>query len=346
MEKNYYDLLGVDKNASIEVVKKAYKKFAKTYHPDKQVGKTDEEKKIAEEEFKKINEAYSVLTEPEKRKLYDQFGADLGKSQGYGQRGGFDDIDLSEMMENMRRAHGFGSSNPIEKANISVNINIYIEEAYKKEPQTKTFKYNRKAICDACGGIGGARVEVCQTCQGTGFQTFRQGFTIVQQTCPSCFGNKRKVINPCSSCNSTGSKIVNEKIDVEIPIGAAFKPIVLNGKGHEILLNGNKHVGDLIIQVHLLPHNIFKVDNNGNLHIELKANIFDCIVGEQIKFKCVDGVERQFSLKQGTRDGEQFRLSLGLPLPNGERTNLYAHISHVFPDKLSNEQIKTIKKLK
>lgn len=340
MEKNYYELLGVDKNASLDKIKSAFKKLAKTHHPDKQTGKTDNEKKVAEEEFKKINEAYSVLTDTEKRKLYDQYGADLGKSHGYGQRGDFDPFDV------MRRAHGFGGFDPRENANISVNINLTIEDVYKKETQSKTFKYNRKTTCDICHGVGGEKVEICQTCQGSGYQTYRQGFAIVQQTCQTCGGAGKKITNPCHTCNATGYKVVNEKIDVEIPIGSPFQAIILNGKGHEITLNGNKHVGDLRIQVNLLPHDKFKVDNNGNIHIELKVNIFDCIVGEQVKFKGVDGVDRQFSLKQGTREGEQFRLPLGLPLPNGERTNLLIHVSHVFPNKLSDEQVKIIKKLK
>lgn len=343
MEKNYYELLGIEKNASLDKIKSGFKKMAKTHHPDKQIGKTEAEKKTSEEEFKKINEAYSVLTDPEKRKLYDQFGPDLGKSQGYGQQGDFDPFDV---MERMRRAHGFGGFNPRENANISVNINLTIEEAYKKEIQTKTFKYNRKTICDVCQGVGGENVEICPTCQGSGYQTFRQGFAIVQQTCRSCSGAGKKVTNPCKACSSNGYKVINEKIDIEIPIGSPFQPIILNGKGHEITLNGSKHIGDLIIQVNLTPNNNFKVDNNGNIHMELKVNIFDCIVGEQVKFKGVDGVERQFSLKQGTREGEQFRLPLGLPLPNGERTNLLIHVSHVFPDKLSSEQVRNIKKLK
>jgi len=350
MEKNYYDLLGVDKNASVEDIKKAFKKYAKKFHPDKQIGKTDEEKKISEEEFKKINEAYSVLTDPEKRKLYDQFGPDLGKSQGYGQRG--DNIDdLHEFLRRQQEAFfGVGrQQDPRQQANINVSISMPLEDIYSDKPIKKTFKYNRKVICSHCSGSGighGGKKITCSTCRGQGVVSQQVGQnTFMQITCPSCLGEKHIIDIPCPHCKS--GLILNQvKIDVEIPIGAAFQPIALNGKGHEILLNGNKHVGDLIIQVHLLPHNIFKVDNNGNLHIELKANIFDCIVGEQIKFKCVDGVERQFSLKQGTRDGEQFRLSLGLPLPNGERTNLYIHISHVFPDKLNNEQIKTIKKLK
>lgn len=346
MDRNFYELLGVNKNSTTDSIKSAYKKMAKKHHPDKQIGKTEEEKKASEEEFKKINEAYSVLSDPEKRKLYDQFGSDLGKTQGYNQRGGYDDFDPFDVMERMRRAHGFGATDPREKANISVNINLTIEEAYKKETQTKTFKYNRKIVCDTCNGIGGKNIHVCQTCNGSGFQTFRQGFSVIQQTCQSCGGIGKKIDNPCQSCNATGYKIINEKVDVEIPIGSPFQPIILNGKGHQINLNGNKHIGDLIIQVNLLSHEKFKVDNNGNLHMELKANIFDCIVGEQVKFKCVDGVERQFSLKQGTRDGEQFRLVLGLPLPNGERTNLYIHVTHVFPDKLSDEQVKLIKKLK
>ena len=349
-KRDYYEILGINKNASEKEIKKAYKKKAVVFHPDKQHGKTDEEKQKSEELFKEINEANDVLSDPEKRKLYDQFGHDLGKKQGYG-RGGFGDVDPHDIFERMARQHfggGMGGfqHDPRESANIQVNYSITLEEAISNKSIKKTFKYNRKTVCDSCNGEGGSGRKQCPHCQGTGYQTFINGNMVFKQNCSICDSKGYTLQNICKKCNGSGNNIKNEQIDIEIPVGAVFQPIQLQGKGNEMLFNGSKYTGHLIIQVTLKPHQEFQIDNQGNLHKELEVSIIDCIIGNKVKFKHLDGNEKQFTLKQGTKEGEQMRMTIGLPTPNGGITDLYLHIKHKFPTKLTDEQIKVLKTIK
>ena len=142
VDKKYYDILGVNENATQDDIKKAFKSKSKKLHPDRNQGDPN-----ATQKFQELNTANQVLSDPEKRKLYDQFGPDLGKNLGRNQQGDFDPFDV---MERMRRAYGFGGVDPRENANISVSINMAFEDVYKKETSTKTFKYNRKIKCDTC----------------------------------------------------------------------------------------------------------------------------------------------------------------------------------------------------
>jgi len=349
VDKKYYDILGVTENATQEEIKKKFKKLAVKLHPDK-----NQDDPNATQKFQELNTAYQVLSDPEKRSLYDRFGEDLGKNHGYDQQGGgFDDMDLHDVINRMRNAHGFGGGfqqDPRERANLRINFSMSLEDLYSDKPIHKTFKYNRQTICNHCSGTGigaGGKKIVCSTCHGQGIVSQQMAPGMFMQTvCPSCGGEKYAIDKPCTHC-ANGLTSNKEQIEVEIPVGSIFQPIQIHNKGNEMLFNGSKHIGDLIINIKPLTHQEYQIDNQGNLHKIIETNIFDCIIGENIKFKHLDGSEKQFKLKVGTKDTEQFRLgSIGLPTPNGDRTNLYVHISHKFPTKLTEDQIKMLKSIK
>ena len=346
VDKKYYDTLGVKENATPEEIKSHFKKQSKRLHPDK-----NQEDPNATQKFQELNTAYQVLSDPEKRSLYDRFGEDLGKNQGFGQQGGgFDDIDLNDVINRMRQAHGFGGGfqqDPREQANINVNIKIDLIDSINEKGISKKFKYNKKTICSDCGGKKGESSETCQECGGSGMQTFRHGFTLIQRTCQHCGGQGVTIKNPCKKCNATGLKAEQEQIDVHIPAGALFTGVTIPGKGDEMLINGSKHVGDLYIQIQPNTHPEYQMDQQGNLHKELEVSVIDCIVGEQVKFKYLDNSEKLFKLKQGSKEGEVYRLNnIGITTPNGDRTNLHIHLKQKYPTKLTDEQIKSLKSIK
>lgn len=342
--RDYYEVLGVNKTATQKEISKAYKKLAITHHPDKQHGKSEDVKKVSEDKFKEINEANDVLSDPEKRKLYDQFGHDMGRNNGFG------NVDPNDLFERMTREHFGGmhgfKRDPRENANIHVNFSITLEEVISKTPISKKFRYNRLHVCVSCQGKGGSDIVTCNHCGGTGMQTFQRGNMLFQQTCQHCRGVGSVINNICGTCNGSGNTVKNEQIDIDIPVGSIFNQVRLNDKGNEIIVNGNKYVGILTIQIIPKPHQEYEIDNQGNLHKTIEVSVIDCIVGDKVKFKYLDGSDKQFNLKQGTREGENFRLNLGVPTPNGNITDLYIHIKHKFPDKLTEEQIKTLKTIK
>ena len=354
--KNYYELLGLteedkklDKEKFQKKLKSQYRKKSKEFHPDSQHSKSEEDKKISEEKFKKINEANTILSE--KRELYDKFGEDLGKNQGFGdQGGGFNDIDLNDVINRMRQAHGFGGGfqqNPREQVNINVNIKIDLIDAINEKGVNKKFKYNKKVVCNSCHGIGGDGKIQCSNCQGSGMETTIRGNMVFQTNCRHCNSKGYIIKNPCLVCNATGLKTEQEQIDVHIPAGALFTGVTIPGKGNEMLINGSKHTGDLFIQVQANNHPEYQMDQQGNLHKELEVSVIDCIVGEQVKFKYLDNSEKIFKLKQGSKEGEVYRLNnIGITTPNGGRTNLHIHLKQKYPTKLTDDQIKTLKTIK
>lgn len=365
--KNYYDIFDLteeDKKLSKDKfdskLKKAFRSSSKKFHPDIQHNKSEEEKLKAEENFKIINEAYSVLGDENKRQLYDRFGKDLGKSQGHGQQhhGGFQEDDLQDLI-NQHFNGGFGGrgrqQDPRTQAHLRVTVDISLEDAYSDKTKKKTFKYNRNFVCDSCGGLkfdknNGGRIEVCPSCNGQRVVNQQVGPGMFMQTpCGRCSSTGTIIINGCKTCNSSGLQSKNETIDIDINPASVFNNIQVPNKGNEILVNGNKFVGDLIIQVKPLPHKDFQLDQQGNLHKVIEISVLDCILGKtnQTKFKHIDGSEKQFKLNYGTKEGETFRLGgLGIPTPSGQRTDLHLHISQKYPSDLSDKEIDILTDLK
>lgn len=358
--KDLYSILGLQHGASIDEVKKAFKKLAIQYHPDKQQGKSDAEKKAAEDKFKEINEAYSVLSDPDKKQEYDNFGTIGGNMGGMG--GGFSDI--GDFIRNM---HSHGGFNPfggfgggfdeqpiVNGDNVKIKLNCTIEDIYNKA--TKTIKYTRKVKCTTCNGTGSKSGEktVCPHCQGTGMYTETKRispFQVVQNTttCPYCHGTGKIIKDPCRQCNGTGLEETKETIDIPIPIEARTGAIMsIPGMGH-MAPNNMGQPGDMLVQFNVMPHSVYQIaDNNVDLICKVKVNVFDCITGCEIQVNCINGNKKSLKIPAGTKHKQEFVISgQGMPMGNGRYGNLVVSIDQAMPtSKLGKDDVKKLDELK
>lgn len=343
-KKDYYEILNVNKNATESEIKKQYKKLAKEYHPDKQ---RDESKiKDCEEKLKEINEAYSVLSDKNKRNLYDQFGHDFDKvGQNYNANQNHDD-----MYDFIRRTHEqfFGNNQP--QNIIRINASLTLNEMYYGA--NKKFKYTVDRVCSHCLGLrydkeNNGHIDKCSSCNGTGIKYIRHGNALFGQTCNICNGTGEKIINPCNKCNGTGLEKIEKTIDVEFPKGI-FNGGYLSfiGMGNEVIINNKNVIGDLIVVVNEIKHDTFTRDGD-NLHMTLKVPIIDSILGGDVTINTINDKKHKFKLKVGTEAGEIYRLSnLGMPIIDTDNYgHLYVHIKHIMPTKLSENEIMLLNEL-
>jgi molecular chaperone DnaJ len=340
--KDYYSILGLNKNASDSDIKKAYRKLAAKYHPDKFATKTEEEKKEAEEKFKKINEANAVLSDPEKKKNYDQFGDPNGPTMN----GGFDpfsDMDPFGM-------GGFGFGNRFRQKpqvdrgeDIQIVVKITLEEVLKGV--NKTITYNKKTACTHCKGTGNVsgKLDTCTHCNGTGRirEIKQEGYmTMVNETvCHHCHGTGRISNGPkCSACNGKGYE--NQKVEKTISIpkgvetGMATKQ---HGEGSESLRGGIN--GDLIIIFEVIEHSVFK-RNGGDLIMDLELNLDEAWCGCKKEITCLDGSKINVTIPELTEHGKILRVpNKGLTtLQNYNNGSLYLQILYKTPKKLNKKQ--------
>jgi len=349
VDKKYYDILGVKENATQEEIKKNYRKKAKSHHPDKQSGKSEEEIKKANEEFQTIGQAYEVLSDPNKRELYNQYGEDLGKNRQ--QSGGFNDVDLGDLINKMRGGFGGGfQQDPREQGNLRITVPVTLLECF--DGTKKKFKYKRQIICDSCNGTKhetGGSVNICQACGGSGMSSFQQGRMIFQQTCQACSGQGFTIIKPCKKCNASGVISKDEVIEIDLPVGVQNgMNIQINNSGNEFLLNGKKNVGDLIVQIRELQDEKYQRQNN-DLHVALNVKILDAIVGSETIIECIDGKKQKFKLSIGTKQDQVYRLSgLGMKLYGNpfSRGSLFVHVNLILPKELNEKELELITNLK
>lgn len=294
--KDLYEILGLSHNASDNDIKKSYRKLALKYHPDRQGSKSDKEKKEAEEKFKEISFAYSILSDPEKKQRYDQYGItddqQIGGSSGFdpseifkhfmGRFGGmFDDNDDNDPFGSFfRRGRTRQPQGPQEGQSIRMQIPVNIDEICNGVD--RDIEYNIKAKCNNCNGKGGDGIETCSYCHGTGMitETQRNGFTIIQNShpCPYCNGTGKTIKHKCPKCNGTG--MVNKTVTVHIKENPGFEngsQILLRGKGYESK-NGGPN-GDLLIDL-IYQYDTSKYSIQGNKIYEiLELPYYDCILG-------------------------------------------------------------------
>ena len=306
-KRDFYDILGVNRDATDEEIKKAYRKLAMKYHPDR-----NPDNAKAEEHFKEAKEAYEILSDAQKRSAYDQFGhAGVDPQAGMGGfgggTGGFSDAFGGIFDEIFGAAgRGGGRSNVYRGADLRYNLEITLEQA-AFGTETK-IRIPTMEACDVCKGTGakaGTQPKTCPTCQGSGQVRLQQGFFSIQQTCPKCHGTGRFIADPCGACQGAGRVKQHKTLAVKIPAGVdEGDRIRLSGEG-EHGVNGGPS-GDLYVQIHLKPHTVFQREQN-DLHCEMPISFTTAALGGEIEIPTLDGVA-QIKIPAETQSGKIFRL--------------------------------------
>ena len=360
-KRDYYEVLGVSKDADDAALKKAYRVLAKKYHPDANPGD-----KQAEAAFKEINEAYSVLSDPKKRAQYDQFGhAAFDPRMGGGSGGGFYEgsaADFGDIFGDLFGGGGdiFGSffgggrgaqraaNAPMRGANVHATVRLSFEEAVFGCKKKITIDY--KEECETCKGSGakpGTSPETCPTCKGQGkiVKTSRTAFGTMQnvQVCPNCHGSGKIVKEKCTSCNGTGYKRVRKSFEVSIPAGIDNGLSVSMPQGGEPGVNGGER-GDLLVECIVSPHPIFKRQES-NIFSTVPISFATAALGGTIRINTVDG-EVEYTVKAGTQTDTRVRLAgKGVPsLRNPKvRGDHYVTLVVEVPTKLNEQQRAALK---
>ena len=354
---NYYEILEITEDERRlpeeefeKVLKKKYKAMALKYHPDKQVGKSDEERQKAEDTFKEVNEAYSVLSDKDKRREYDMFGS-VGSNGG-----GFNNMDdLQDFLNRMNM--GFGGFGQQQKAkvvgsDIRVRIDCTVEEIYKGS--SKKIRYTRLVPCKDCNGSGSAdgKSAQCHYCNGTGVETkvernaWMQSF--IQSPCSHCGGTGIHVSSPCKTCNGTGVISEDEIVEIQIPKDireGSFRTI--RGKGNYPQYNAGE-AGNLQILFHVKNDGVFAVfENTPHLISKTKIGVLDCITGCEKKIKCVDGTSETIKIPAGAKDGTRIVVKgKGMPAGNNTFGDMYIYVEQTMPTELNNDEKAKLNELK
>lgn len=349
-KRDYYEVLGLQKGADEASIKKAYRSLAKKYHPDMNPGDAE-----AEVKFKEVNEAYEVLSNPEKKAQYDQFGHaafdQSGAGAGYGGFGGFSDFgDLGDLFGSFfGGGFGGGSSQrrngPMRGEDVSARVVVEFEEAVFGVK--KDVSFNRIQKCSDCDGSGaqkGTTAETCTACGGSGQRRVTQrigGMTFQNTTtCDACRGKGKIIKSPCSNCRGTGYVKVTKKLSVNIPAGIDDgERIVLRGQGCDGRNGGP--AGDLIITVSVRRHSIFERDGY-NIFCEVPLTVSEAVLGAEIDVPTLDGEKSvKYTIPEGTQHGTRFVLKQkGVPFINNKdrRGDLYFTVNVEIPRGLSEKQ--------
>ncbi len=348
-KRDFYEVLGVPKNASDDEIKKSYRKLAMKFHPDRNQGDAS-----AEVKFKEAKEAYEMLSDAEKRAAYDQFGhagvdpnmrgpgAGAGGFGGFGES--FGDI-FGDIFGQTRRQQTAGGRQVFRGNDLSYAMEVTLEEAAAgKESEIRIPSFDE---CDTCHGTGakaGTSPKTCGTCQGQGVVQMRQGFFSVQQNCPHCRGTGKIITDPCTPCHGQGKIKRQKTLEIKIPAGIDDGMRIRSTGNGEPGTNGGPP-GDLYIEIHIKKHDVFQRDGD-DLHCAVPISFTTAAMGGEISVPTLSG-EAAIDLPEGTQTGKQFRLrGKGI---KGVRSSfpgdLYCHITVETPVKLTEHQRKLLKEL-
>ena len=359
-EQDFYKILGLERNASDQEIKAAYRNLAKKYHPDLYTNKSDAEKKEAEEKFKAINHAYSVLSDPQKKQIYDQYGSEDGPqfdpNSGFGGfSGGFGGFNMDDIFSSIFDNFGGGRSSsrrngPADGADIEVELEITFEEAaFGCE---KTIRIRREENCPDCNGTGaknGTALKQCATCGGSGYVSRIQktilGQMRTQGVCPDCKGKGKVVTENCKTCNGQGRVQQTREVKVVIPAGVDNgQHKVMRGEGHHGINGGRR--GDLLVYLKVKPHKIFK-RRNADIMVEIPISPVDAILGCTLTVPTLKG-ETTIKVPEGTQSGKILTVKgQGIKRLTGVGNgDLYVKLDVETPVSITREQKDLLNKLK
>ncbi len=350
-KRDYYDVLGVPKNANDDDIKKAYRKLAMKHHPDRNQG---DGAKASEERFKEAKEGYEMLSDPQKRAAYDQHGhAGVDPNSGMGRGGAegfggfaeaFGDI-FGDIFNGSGGRRGGAGHQVYRGSDLSYAMEITLEEAANgKDAQIRIPTWD---ACDTCKGSGakpGTSAKTCSTCNGAGQVHMRQGFFSIQQTCPHCKGGGKIIAEPCTACTGAGKIKRQKTLEVKIPGGIAEGMRIRSAGNGEPGTNGGPP-GDLYIEIRIKAHDIFERDGD-DLHVKVPVPLTTVALGGMVEVPTLGG-KAEIELPEGTQHGKTFRLrGKGIKgLRSSYPGDLYCHVAVETPVKLTEHQRKMFKEL-
>jgi len=341
-KRDYYEVLGVSREASADEIKKAYRKLARQYHPDA----NPDNKENSEEKFKEAAEAYEVLSDPEKRAGYDRFGHAGADGQGFGGFGGFGGGDFGGLGDIFDMFFGGGGGRsrrgPEKGSDLRVDMEIAFEEAaFGLE---KDIKVPRNEGCGTCGGTGaapGTKAQTCSACNGAGQIQYAQstpfGRIVQSRTCDRCRGAGKVIEKPCSTCHGAGQVRKTRSIHVKIPAGVdSGTRLRVAGEGESGLRGGPR--GDLYVYIYVRPHKFFRRDGN-DVVVEVPLSFAQAALGDEVEVATLDG-KIGFKIPEGTQTGAVFRLrGRGVPHLGGHgRGDQHVVVKVVTPTRLTEKQ--------
>ena len=346
-KRDYYEVLEVAREATEDDLKKAYRRLAMKYHPDRNQGDS-----AAEAKFKEVNEAYDVLKDGEKRAAYDRFGHGAfeqgggGPGGGFGGQGGFGAGGFEDIFEEMFGRFGGGGGGRRRReasgrgADLRTHVEITLEEAFAGAK--KTVRIPTSVQCEACNGSGAeggtANAQTCGTCNGAGKVRAQQGFFLIERTCPTCNGSGRIIKNPCKVCQGAGRTQRERTLAVSVPPGVEDGTrIRLAGEG-EAGMRGAP-AGDLYVDVGIKPHQLFQRDGS-NIFVRVPLRMTQAALGGSVDVPTVDGGRARVTIPAGTQAGDQFRLrGKGFSvLRSAVRGDMYVQVSVETPQNLTPKQ--------
>ncbi|SAK44592.1 chaperone protein DnaJ [Caballeronia fortuita] len=342
-KRDYYDVLGVAKNASDDEIKKAYRKLAMKYHPDR-----NPDNKKAEESFKEAKEAYEMLSDQQKRAAYDQYGhagvdpnmAGAG-AQGFGGfADAFGDIfgDIFGQAAGAGGARGRSGPQVYRGADLRYSMEITLEQAaHGYDTQIRVPSWVNCNVCHGSGAKPGTKPETCPTCHGQGQVRMSQGFFSIQQTCPKCHGSGSYIPDPCANCHGAGKVKETKTLEVKIPAGIDDGMRIRSAGNGEPGINGGP-AGDLYVEIHIKQHSVFERDGD-DLHCQMPIPFTTAALGGEIEVPTLAG-RASFTVPEGTQSGKTFRLrGKGIKgLRSSIAGDLYVHVQVETPVKLTDQQ--------